>query len=114
MVISRTKFVVIFLIAACAFLFVSNALFGTEARLFPAHGESFLVTESPVAWKNAATTILLPVRIVLIGPMLPYIDFLRQDPDTPPPFFLAGFVVYWTILASVLHFFLGSMKRLPR
>jgi hypothetical protein len=47
----------------------------------------------------------------LIGPLLPFINFLHQDPDTPPPFFLAGFAVYWTILAFGIHFLLGKMKR---
>jgi hypothetical protein len=108
--ISRIKFVAIFIVCGFAFLFVSNALFGTEARLFPAHGASFLGTGSPVAWKNATATVLLPIRIVLVGPMLPYIEFLRQEPDTPPPFFLIGFVFYWTILALGIHYLLGRIR----
>ncbi|MES3005633.1 MAG: hypothetical protein V4664_01655 [Patescibacteria group bacterium] len=109
--ISRTKFVVLFLVSAFAFQFISNSLLGSEVRLFPPHDESFLRTESLVAWKSAISTILLPIKIVLIGPLLPYIEFLRQEPDTPPPFFLIGFIFYWTLLALIIHYFLGKLKR---
>ena len=111
MKISRTKFVILFLVSAFAFQFISNALLGSEVRLFPAHGESFLGTGSPIAWKSIVSVILLPVKIVLIGPLLPYIDFLRQEPDTPPPFFLIGFAFYWTILALTIHYLIGKIKR---
>lgn len=112
--VSRTKFVITFLVFGFAFLFLSNALFGAEARLFPGHNESFLGTDSPIAWKSVGYKILLPVKIVLIGPLLPYIEFLRQEPDTPPPFFLAGFIIYWTILALILHRLIGTWKRSQR
>lgn len=109
--ISRTKFVILFIICGFVFLFISNALFGTEARIFPAHDDSFLGTGSPIAWKSAAATILLPIKIVLLGPLLPYIEFLRQEPDTPPPFFLIGFMFYWSILALLIHYLAGKIKR---
>lgn len=105
--ISRVKFIIIFLISGFVFLFASNALFGTEARLFPANNNSFLGTDPPVAWKSAVSTVLLPIRVILVGPLLPYIEFLRQEPDTPPPFFMIGFIFYWTILALVIHYFLS-------
>lgn len=112
MTISRTKFVIIFLICAFAFLFITTSLLGSSGpRLFPPHDESFLGMESKVVWKSAIATIVLPIKIVLIGPMLPYIEFLRQEPDTPPPFFLIGFAFYWTILALFIHYFLGRLKR---
>ena len=57
------------------------------------------------------STILSPIKIILVGLMLPFINFLRQDPDTPPPFFLVGFAFYWTILALVLHYLIRKMKR---
>jgi hypothetical protein len=100
--IPRIKFIIIFLIFALAFLFGTNSLLDQPP-------ESFLGSESQVAWKSALTTILSPVKIILIGPLLPFIKFLHQDPDTPPPFFLAGFAIYWTILALVLHFFLSKI-----
>ena len=109
--ISKTRFVLLFLVFAFAFLFISNALFGTEARLFPGNGESFLGTDSPIAWKSAGYKILLPVKIVLIGPMLPFVNFLRQEPDTPPPFFVIGFALYWSILALAIHYLINRVKR---
>ena len=110
--ISRTKFVILFLISGFTFLFISHSLLGSSGpRLFPPHDESFLGTGSPIAWKSTVSTILLPIKIVLIGPMLPYIEFLRQEPDTPPPFFLIGFIFYWSILALIIHFLLGKLKR---
>jgi len=106
--ISRTKFVFYFVISAFAFQFISNSLFGPEVRLFPGNGESFLGVESQIAWKNIGNMILFPVKIILIGPMLPFVNFLKEDP--PPPFFVAGFAFYWTVLACALHYFLGKMK----
>jgi hypothetical protein len=110
MTISRTKFVILFLISGFAFLFISNAVLGPGARLFPENDQSFFRTESPIAWKNTAATILLPIKIVLIGPLLPYIELLRQEPDTPPPFFLIGFAFYWSILALLIHYLFGKLK----
>src|SRR6188768_3511825 len=102
--ISRTKFVSIFLIFAFAFLI------GTTLLLEQPPG-SFLGSESQVGWKSAVSTILSPIKIILIGPLLPFIKFLHQDPDTPPPFFLIGFAFYWTLLALALHYVLGKIKR---
>lgn len=106
MKISRTKFVILFLLFAFAFQFITNSLYLSETRLFPGHGEPFLGTG-----KSVIATILLPVRVVLIGPLLPYINFLRQEPDTPPPFFLIGFAFYWTFLALVIYYLLDKIKR---
>jgi hypothetical protein len=54
--------------------------------------------------------IISPVKIILIGPLLPFIKSLQQDPETPPPFFLVGFAFYWTILGVVIHFLLSKIK----
>jgi len=101
---SRLKFIVLFLICAFAFLFVTTALLDQAP-------ESFLGSESQVAWKSVVSTILFPIKVILIGPLLPFIKFLHQEPDTPPPFFLVGFAFYWTILAITFHFVLGKIKR---
>lgn len=101
--ISRIKFTLLFLIFALAFLVISTSILEQAP-------ESFLGSESPVAWKSAVSTILSPIKIVLIGPLLPFIKFLHQDPDTPPPFFLAGFAFYWTFLGLVLHYILSKIK----
>jgi hypothetical protein len=100
---SRVKFVLLFLVSAFTFLLVSTVLL----EQLP---ESFLGSESPVVWKSVASNILSPIKIILMGPLLPFINFLHQDPDTPPPFFLVGFAFYWTILALTIHYFLSKVK----
>jgi hypothetical protein len=100
MKMSRTKFVILFLAIGFAFLFFSTGVLNLPP-------ESFLGSESQVAWKSTVSTILSPIKIVLIGPLLPFIRFLRQDPDTPPPFFIAMFAVYWSVLATVFHYSLN-------
>jgi hypothetical protein len=101
----------LFLVFAFGFQFISNSLFLSEVRLFPANGESFLGSGSHIFWKNAMYVILLPIKIVLIGPLIPFINLLRQEPDTPPPFFLIGFAFYWTILALTIHYLVNKIKR---
>ena len=100
---SRIKFVFIFLVFAFAFLFGTTSLLDQPP-------ESLMGSESQGAWKSTVSTILSPVKIILIGPLLPFIKFLHQDPDTPPPFFLAGFAFYWTILALILHYLFRKIK----
>src|SRR6478752_6515462 len=107
MKISRKKFVLLFVIFGFAFLFICNALFGPTVRLIPESAESFLGTESQIGWKRTVSTILYPIKIVLIGPMRPLINL----PDPPPPFLVAGFVLYWTILALIIHYLLSKIKR---
>jgi len=101
---SRIKFVVLFLVFAFAFLFGTTALLDQPT-------DSFLGSASQGALKSVISTILSPIKIILIGPLVPFIKFLQQDPDTPPPFFLAGFAIYWTILAIAIHYLLGKIKR---
>ena len=101
---SRIKFVFLFLVFAFAFLFGTTALLDQPP-------ESFLGSESQLPWKSTVSTILSPIKIILIGPLLPFIKFLHQDPDTPPPFFLVGFAFYWTILALIIYYLLSKIKR---
>lgn len=105
MKISRIKFVIVFLVSAFAFQFVSNSLLGPEIRLFPGDGEWFPGAGSAVGWKNALATILYPVKFVLIGPL----SFLAQDPDPAPPVLVLAFAFYWTAIALVLHFLLSKI-----
>ncbi|PWV46512.1 hypothetical protein [Chitinophaga sp. S165] len=100
---SRIKFVVLFLVAAFVFLF------GTTGLLDQAP-EAFLGSSAQQGWQSVVSTILSPVKIILIGPLLPFINFLHQDPDTPPPFFLIGFAFYWTFLALAIHYLLSKMR----
>ena len=111
--ISRKKFVILFFICGFAFLFVTTTLLGTTGpRGFPKAPDSVLTTgsDSPIAWKRAMSKIIVPIKIVLIGPLaLPQINFLKDDP--PPPFISIYLIFYWTILASILHHLLGKLKR---
>jgi hypothetical protein len=106
---SKKKFVIIFVISAFVFMFVSNALFGTEARVFPWHEKTFTGTDSPIAWKSAGYKILYPVKVVLVGPMLLSDTFLHDDP--PPPLVAIVFATYWAILALVIRYLIGKIKR---
>lgn len=113
MTISRTKFVILFIISGFAFLFVTTSLLGTTGpRGFPKPPDSVLRTggDSPIVWKSAVSTIILPIKIVLVGPVSPIIEFMRQD-DPPPPFIGIILAFYWTILASIIHYLLGKLKR---
>jgi len=101
---SRTTFVILFLIFGFAFIFGTTSILNQPP-------ESFLGSETQAAWKSAVSTILSPIKIVLLGPLLPFINFLHKDPDTPPPFFIAMFAFYWSILALILHYFLRKIRR---
>ena len=102
--ISRVKFVFLFLILVIAFLFATTLVLDSPP-------EFLFGSESQAAWKSVVSTILSPIKIILMGPLLPFIKFLHQDPDTPPPFFLVGFAFYWTILAIFIHYLLTKIKR---
>ncbi len=108
--ISRKKFVILFIVSGFAFLFITTSLLGsTGPRGFPKHPDSFLGTASPESWKHVVSTIILPIKIVLIGPLLLSTDFLRDDP--PPPFIGIYLMFYWTVLASIIHYLLRKLKR---
>lgn len=106
MKISRTKFVILFLISGFVFQFISNSILGSEIRLFPGNGESFLGTGSPIVWKSTLSIIILPIKMVLIGPLSP----LFELPDPPPPFLVLAFAIYWTVIALVLHYFFSKIS----
>ncbi|HMH23115.1 MAG TPA: hypothetical protein VK563_15130 [Puia sp.] len=105
MKISRTKFVILFLVSAFAFQFISNSILGPEVRLFPVNGEWFPGTGSPIAWKSIVATILYPVKFVLIGPL----SFLCKDPDPAPPVPVFAFALYWAAMALVLYYLLSKI-----
>lgn len=113
MSMSRRKFVFLFIVSGFAFLFVTTSLLGTTGpRGFPHPPDSILRTggNSPVAWKRVASTVIVPIKAVLIGPLsLPGVNFLEEDP--PPPFVAVYFMVYWSLLAGVLHCGIGKLMR---
>ena len=106
MKISRKKFVYIFLISGFSFLFIYNVIIRSVVKVIPENGESFLGTESLSGWKSIISTILYPVKIVLVGPVLPLINL----PDPPPPFLVIGLAFYWTILALAIYYLIGKIK----
>lgn len=114
MIISRKKFVMSFIFFAFIFLFVSTSLLGTTGvRGFPKYPDSLLRTggDSLVVWKRVVSTIILPIKIVLIGPLaLPQIHFLKEDP--PPPFIGFYLIFYWTFLALLLYDLLKKGKNI--
>lgn len=108
--ISRTQFVIRFIVFGFVFLFVTTSLLGsTGVRGFPQHPDSLLGLDSPVAWKRTASMVISPIKIVLMGPLLlPGVDFLQNDP--PPPFIGIFFIFYWTLLASGIYYLLVRRK----
>jgi hypothetical protein len=101
--ISRIKFVVLFLLFAVGFLLVSTIILEQEP-------ETMFGSRSTEVWKSTVATVFSPIKMILVGPLVPFINFLHQDPDTPPPFFLLGFAFYWTLLGLALHFILSKFK----
>lgn len=110
---SRKKFVLFFVIFGFGFLFVTTSLLGSMGpRGFPQSPDSILQTgsDSPVAWKRTASAILVPVKIILIGPLLlPQIHFLKEDP--PPPLIGVYLVCYWSVLALILRALIGKILK---
>jgi hypothetical protein len=100
---SKIKFTIIFVVCAFAFVLGTSALLDQKP-------ETLFATGTQIAWKSFLSTVISPVKVILMGPLLSFIKFLRQDPDTPPPFFLIGFAFYWTILGLAIHYLLGKLK----
>jgi hypothetical protein len=99
MKISRTKFIIIFLVSAFAFVFITNLL------LVPINGDWFPGTNSPTPWKRSLAAIIYPVKVVLVGPLAP----IFNDPDPAPPVRMLACAIYWTVIALVLHFILSKI-----
>lgn len=105
MKISKINFVSLFVIFAFAFIWGTTLFLNQPV-------ESLIGSESQVGWKLIVSKILLPIKFILIEPLLPFVNFLHQDqdPDTPPPFFVFGFAFYWITLALFLHYLLSKIR----
>jgi hypothetical protein len=109
MQVSRSKFVLWFL--ACGFAYgiatrlILNQMPGSLAR-----SDYGSVTQAP--WQITVSTILTPIKFVLMGPLLPLFNWMlhQQDADPPPPMLALMYAAYWTVLALVLHYFLSKWK----
>ncbi len=108
--ISRTTFVIRFIVFGFVFLFITTSILGsTGVRGFPQSPDSLLGLDSPIPWKRTVSMIISPIKIVLIGPLLlPGVDFLQDDP--PPPLIGIFLVFYWTLLALGIHYFLRRSR----
>jgi len=102
---SMTNFIIVFVISAFAFQFISNSVLGPEVRLFPANGDWFPGSASLVAWKSTLAAIIYPIKLVLVGPLSPVFN----DPDPAPPILLFAFSLYWTAIASVLYYIISKI-----
>jgi len=102
------KFIIIFVVSAFVFQFITNSLLGPKVGGLPANGQWFSGMDSPVAWKRTMASIIYPVRIVLVGPLAPVFN----DPDPAPP--VLGFfcTLYWAALASVLYFLFFLFRKI--
>ena len=100
MKISRTKFVIIFIVSAFVFQIITNLLLGPVVN-----GDWFPGTDSAIAWKRTLAGIIYPVKIVLVGPLAG----IFNDPDPAPPVRMLACAVYWTPIALVLHFLISKI-----
>jgi hypothetical protein len=96
---TRKKFVLLFLACGYAFDFATRFLLDQSP-------EALWASPEQAAWQRHVSTILAPIKVVLVGP----INWLQQDPDPPPPFRLILFAAYWSVLALGIHHLL-SMRR---
>jgi hypothetical protein len=108
MKISLKKFVIGFLIIASVFQFATNSILGPELKFYPPDGNWYPGEKSPVAWKGTMSSIIYPVKFVLVEPL----TFLAQDRDGAPPVILFLFALYWTAMALILYYVIYLFNRI--
>ena len=108
MKISGKKFVIIFLILAFAFQFITNSILGPEVKFYPSDGDWYPGKNSPIAWKSTMSSIIYPVKFALVEPL----TFLAQDPDGAPPVILFFFALYWTAIALAIYYLIYLFKKI--
>ncbi len=69
MKISRTKFVLVFLVLTFGFQFITNSVLGPKISLFPRNGEWYPGGDSSTGWKSTLAAIIYPIKFVLIEPL---------------------------------------------
>lgn len=90
--LTRTQFVLRFLACGFAFHFVTKLLLGQAP-------EALGSSPNQAPWQAFISTILWPIKLVLVGPIL----WLQQDPDPPPPLRMILLAIYWSLLALGIH-----------
>lgn len=96
---TRKKFVLLFLACGFALHFISKLLLDQAP-------DALWASPEQAAWQRSVSTVLGPVRVVLVGP----VNWLLQDPDPPPPFRIILFAAYWYLLARGIHYCLSRKK----
>lgn len=97
---TRKKFVLLFLACGFALHFATRILLNQAPdALWAAPGQQ--------AWQQHASTVLSPIRVVLVGP----VNWIMQDPDPPPPFRIILFAAYWSGLALGIYYFLSRRRK---
>jgi hypothetical protein len=96
---SRKKFVLLFLACGFALHFATRILLNQAP-------DALWAAANQQAWQRSISTILSPIRVVLVGP----VSWLMQDPDPPPPFRIILFAAYWSLLALGIHYLLSRRK----
>jgi len=108
MKVSRLKFVIRFVVFGFAYIFATRL---TLNQMPASLVRSNYGSVSQASWQVAISTMLSPVKFVLMGPLLPLFNWmLSQDGDPPPPMLLVIYAFYWVILALILHYFLSKLK----
>ena len=108
MKVSRSQFVVRFLVFGFAYTTAARLILN---QMPGSLSSSNYGSVTQASWQIAVSTMLIPIKFVLMGPLLPLFNWiLKQDADPPPPMLLVMYVFYWVILALVLYFFLGKLK----
>ena len=110
MKVSRLKFVIRFLVFGFAYTTATRLILNQmPASLSRSNYGS--VSQAP--WQIAVSTMLSPVKFVLMGPLLPLFNWMLSQPDAdpPPPMLLVIYAFYWVIFALILHYFLSKLNR---
>jgi hypothetical protein len=100
---TRRKFVLVFLACGIAFDLATRFLLNQPR-------EALWASPNQEAWQRYISTILSPIRVVLLGPII----WLQQDPDPPPPFRVILLAAYWSVLALGIHHLLSARARRRR
>lgn len=108
--ISLGKFVIAFLVVAGVFQFTTNSILGPEVKFFPGDGNWYPGENSPIEWKSTMSSIIHPLKFVLVEPL----TFLAQDPDGAPPVILFFFSLYWTAMAVGLYYLIYLFVKIGR
>lgn len=101
--VTRKKFVFLFL--GCGF-----TLHFAAKLLLDQPPDALWALPSQEPWQRNISTVLAPLRVVLVGP----INWLMQDPDPPPPFRIILSAAYWSLLAMGIYWLLAWIGRARR